>query len=115
MKKELVISLVLVIVVIGGILLSMQKKPASTEQTSSSTSKETVAKHNTKDDCWVIVNNNVFNVTSYIPNHPAGPDIIISVCGQDATALFTSRNGKGPHPDKVQASLNQMLVGSLAQ
>lgn len=115
MKKEFVIFILLVIVVIGGILLSMQKKPASTQQTSSLISKETVAKHNTKDDCWVIIDNNIYNVTSYIRTHKGGPDKIISVCGQDATTLFTSRNGKGPHPDKVQASLNQILVGPLAQ
>ncbi|KKR03143.1 MAG: L-mandelate dehydrogenase [Microgenomates group bacterium GW2011_GWB1_40_9] len=124
MKKELVISFLIVIVVIGGIFWSLQKKPtvpatsqiASVEPTTQpAVTKQEVMKHNTKDDCWVIVSGSVYNVTSYIPNHKGGPDKIISVCGQDATTLFTTRNGKGPHPDKVQGALNAMLVGPLAK
>lgn len=31
---------------------------------------EEVAKHNKPDDCWVIVNGQVLNVTDFLPEHP---------------------------------------------
>jgi cytochrome b involved in lipid metabolism len=29
-----------------------------------------VAKHNTADDCWIIVNGMVFDVTKFLAQHP---------------------------------------------
>ena len=31
-----------------------------------------VAKHNKKTDCWLIANNNVYDVTKFIEKHPIG-------------------------------------------
>lgn len=42
-------------------------------------SKEEVAKHKFANDCWVIINNRVWDVTSFIRDHPAGNIIFIIV------------------------------------
>jgi succinate dehydrogenase/fumarate reductase flavoprotein subunit len=47
-----------------------------------------VAKHNTKDDCWVIVNGQVLDVTSFLPDHPGGEKAILLYAGRDATEEF---------------------------
>ena len=47
-----------------------------------------VAKHNNSNDCWVIIDSKIYNVTGFIPNHPGGPDKIIWNCGKDATSIF---------------------------
>lgn len=49
---------------------------------------EEVAKHNKKDDCWVIVDGNVLDVTSFLPDHPGGEKAILLYAGRDATEEF---------------------------
>lgn len=46
---------------------------------------EEVQKHNTRDDCWVIINGMVYDVTEFIAIHPGGANIIISNAGKDVT------------------------------
>jgi len=49
---------------------------------------EEVAKHTTKDDCWVILHEKVLNVTSFLSQHPGGELAILTFAGKDATAEF---------------------------
>ena len=34
--------------------------------------KEEVASHKTLADCWLIINNRIYDVTQFLPRHPAG-------------------------------------------
>ncbi|KDR75298.1 hypothetical protein GALMADRAFT_249311 [Galerina marginata CBS 339.88] len=47
-----------------------------------------VAKHNKKDDIWVIIDGQVLDVTSFLPDHPGGEKAIILYAGRDATEEF---------------------------
>ncbi|KAG0247812.1 hypothetical protein BG011_000888 [Mortierella polycephala] len=47
-----------------------------------------VAKHNTPEDCWVIVNGQVLDVTKFLPDHPGGKKAILIFAGRDATEEF---------------------------
>merc|ERR1719504_309728 len=47
-----------------------------------------VAKHVTKEDCWVVVDGQVLNVTKFLPDHPGGELAILTFAGKDATAEF---------------------------
>ena len=50
-----------------------------------------VAKHNSSTDCWIILNKTeVYNVTSFLSVHPAGPSPITPYCGKDATTAFNN-------------------------
>lgn len=44
--------------------------------------------HKKSDDCWMVLNGVVYDVTEYIPRHPGGT-IILDAAGKDATALFS--------------------------
>ncbi|KAJ8511775.1 hypothetical protein OPV22_002210 [Ensete ventricosum] len=47
-----------------------------------------VAKHNDAEDCWVIVSGKVYDVSSYMAEHPGGRDVLLSATGKDATVEF---------------------------
>ena len=70
-----------------------------------------VAKHNNQNDCWLIINNNVYNATGYINVHPGGAQMIISACGADATSLFESINRH--QSSRAQTDLSSLLIGSI--
>ena len=47
-----------------------------------------VAKHSTDSDCWVIVGDQVLDVTKFLPEHPGGKKAIMLFAGKDATEEF---------------------------
>ncbi|WVQ98035.1 hypothetical protein IAU59_005157 [Kwoniella sp. CBS 9459] len=49
---------------------------------------EEVAKHNKEDDCWVIIDGEVLDVTNFLPDHPGGAKAILLYAGRDATEEF---------------------------
>jgi len=71
---------------------------------------EEVAKHAVAEDCWVIVDGNVYDISNFPAVHPGGPQIA-GMCGKDATELFQTRAGKDPHPESAQMKLETMLLG----
>lgn len=62
--------------------------PTSAPKTTLSLSE--ISKHNSTGNCWIIISNKVYNVTSYLTLHPAGASAIVPSCGKDATTVFTS-------------------------
>ncbi|KAF8973898.1 cytochrome b2 [Flammula alnicola] len=47
-----------------------------------------VAQHNSVHSCWVIIQNNVYDVTEFLSEHPGGSDIILKYGGRDATSIY---------------------------
>lgn len=74
-----------------------------------------VATHNSQSDCWIVIDNNVYDVTSYIPIHPGGQSAIASRCGTDATNAFNTKGGGGSHSSTARSLLATFLIGPLVQ
>ncbi|XP_064467510.1 uncharacterized protein LOC135378410 isoform X1 [Ornithodoros turicata] len=70
-----------------------------------------VAQHCFHDDCWLVVHNRVYDVTSFITQHPGGEEIIWEHAGRDATLAFT---GAGHSQDAV-VILNKYIIGVLVE
>jgi hypothetical protein len=49
---------------------------------------EEIAKHNSRESCWVIIHNKAYDVTEFLPEHPGGPKIILKYAGKDATEEY---------------------------
>ena len=52
-----------------------------------------VAKHSGETSCWSAINGNVYDLTSWIPQHPGGPEAILSICGKDGSDKFNQQHG----------------------
>jgi len=44
-----------------------------------------VKQHNTKEDCWVVLNGKIYDLTYFLDTHPGGPDSVLTWAGRDAT------------------------------
>ncbi|BGO97010.1 hypothetical protein JCM10021v2_000650 [Rhodotorula toruloides] len=51
---------------------------------------EEVAKHNTAESAWVIIEGGVYDVTDFLEDHPGGKKVLLKGCGQDSTEKFHS-------------------------
>jgi hypothetical protein len=82
--------------------------PVTTESTISLSE---VALHATTDDCWSVVNGNVYDLTQWINEHPGGSSPIESMCGVDASTMFNNQhNGQG-EPEAALANFQIGIVG----
>lgn len=72
-----------------------------------------LAKHNSKTDCWLLINNNIYNVSSYMDMHPGAASTIIPSCGKEATHAFDTKKQGQPHSSYADSLLKDYLVGSL--
>lgn len=58
-------------------------------------SAEEVKKHVTPDSCWVAVNGEVWDVTSFLSSHPGGSSSILRVAGTEASKVFNPIHPSG--------------------
>ncbi|KAL2833385.1 FMN-dependent dehydrogenase-domain-containing protein [Aspergillus cavernicola] len=54
-----------------------------------------VSIHQTPDDCWIVVDNQVWDVTDFLDKHPGGPTIILKYAGRDATKAYSEVHTPG--------------------
>lgn len=47
-----------------------------------------ISQHTTQEDCWIVINDRVFDVTPFLKSHPGGRWIILEYAGKDATQRF---------------------------
>ncbi|KAH8835161.1 FMN-dependent dehydrogenase-domain-containing protein [Flagelloscypha sp. PMI_526] len=55
---------------------------------SSSYSLEAISEHNSRQSAWVIIKNQVYDVTEFLDEHPGGAAIILKYAGKDATSAY---------------------------
>lgn len=84
------------------------KSNAKAEKTAKIYTKAEVSLHNKRTDCWVIIKNKVYDLSSYVEVHPGG-DAILTHAGGDSTAGFY-----GPqHASLVYDMVHEFYVGDL--
>ncbi len=70
-----------------------------------------VAKHNNETSCWSAINSKVYDLTSWISQHPGGSKQILSICGKDGSATF---NGQHEGERRPENELAGFLLGDLS-
>ncbi|MFH1668034.1 MAG: cytochrome b5-like heme/steroid binding domain-containing protein [Candidatus Komeilibacteria bacterium] len=87
-------------------------KPDSTTISTDGTpllNKNEIARHNTTKDCYLMINNNVYDVSLYINMHPGGKKIITTNCGREVTGIFARI-----HSNRAWDLLKNYKIGQLA-
>lgn len=72
--------------------------------------REAVAEHTTEDDCWIIIENKVYDVTKWLPKHPGGVVMILNLAGKDCSEEF-----KVFHLNPSYALLKPYLIGEVVE
>jgi len=70
-----------------------------------------VAKHTSKTDCWVVVNGEVLDVTSFLSDHPGGELAILTFGGKDATEEFNMIHP----PDVIPKYAPNVVIGVVGE
>ncbi|KAH9255374.1 hypothetical protein BASA81_006493 [Batrachochytrium salamandrivorans] len=68
-----------------------------------------VAKHNSPDDCWIVIDNVVYNVTEFLNKHPGGSGPLEDQAGTDTSYQFRMHHGEGI----LERSGKKYIVGRL--
>ncbi|KAI1811938.1 cytochrome b5-like heme/steroid binding domain-containing protein [Poronia punctata] len=71
---------------------------------------EQVSEHCSPNDLWIIIRGRVYDVSSYLDDHPGGKDVLLQVSGGDATEDFDFVG----HSADAKEILSDFEVGLLA-
>jgi predicted heme/steroid binding protein len=72
-------------------------------------SRAEVAKHNTEDSVWFIIDSKVYDVTDFLDAHPGGEFVLRQVAGKDATKDFYNL-----HRHEVLSKYTSLVVGTIS-
>lgn len=118
MNKTIYLIIIGLVVITGVVFYRLNDRnvPASTptpavlNNATKSYSMEEVAKHNSAEDCWMVINNHVVNVTDFIASGGHNQEITRG-CGIDATIFFEQeRKHRG---GEAQSLFEQFTIGIL--
>ncbi|TPX72235.1 hypothetical protein SpCBS45565_g00582 [Spizellomyces sp. 'palustris'] len=70
-----------------------------------------VAQHNKPDDCYLIIDGKVYDITDFQNDHPGGKKILLKVAGKDASEQFAQFHNKG---SVMQMWGSKLYVGDIA-
>ncbi|KAK7332714.1 hypothetical protein VNO80_29469 [Phaseolus coccineus] len=68
---------------------------------------EEVSKHNHKKDCWIIVNEKVYDITPFLYDHPGGDEVLLTATAKDATIDFEDVG----HSDSAIEMMEKYFIG----
>ncbi|KAJ4321548.1 hypothetical protein N0V94_002869 [Neodidymelliopsis sp. IMI 364377] len=70
--------------------------------------RDAVAKHNSPEDMWCIVDHKVYDLTDFVDAHPGGSVVLEQVAGTDATTAFYNL-----HRQEVLEKYSDLCIGTI--
>ncbi|XP_067203066.1 cytochrome b5 [Linepithema humile] len=49
-----------------------------------------VAHHDHEGDLWIVIHGKIYNLTSFLKEHPGGEEVLLALAGEDGTDCFDS-------------------------
>ncbi len=65
----------------------------------------------TAEECWTIIDGKVYDITSYIPHHPGGPEVAALACGIDSTEMYQEEKAHNKPNSKADRELEKLYIG----
>ncbi|MFW5815556.1 MAG: cytochrome b5 domain-containing protein [Wenzhouxiangella sp.] len=96
------------------VLTPTPETPASAAGEPERFSLREVAAHDTLQDCWMVIEGQVYDFTDYVPNHPAPPSVLEPWCGTVATEGMQTKGIGRNHSPPAWALLDDYRIGELA-
>ncbi len=90
-----------------------QQTPEPTQPAGYSLSE--VAKHATLGDCWMVIEGTVYDVSDYVPRHPAPPHVLEPWCGREATEGMRTKGDDSDHSPRAWRLLERYRIGFLLE
>lgn len=70
---------------------------------------EEIRVHNMSNDTWLIIHDKVYDITSFLEEHPGGEEVLLEQAGADATESFEDVG----HSTDAREMLQQYYLGEL--
>ncbi|KAF7997721.1 hypothetical protein HCN44_009119 [Aphidius gifuensis] len=70
-----------------------------------------VAKHNDNKKTWIIIHNNVYDLTNFLNEHPGGEEVLLEQAGQDGSESFEDVG----HSTDARQMMGPMKIGEIVQ
>ena len=74
-------------------------------------SKADLAKHATAENCWMAIRGGVYDLSTYLPEHPSRPELVLPWCGKEATEAYNTKTKGRPHAPYTDELLAKYKIG----
>jgi cytochrome b involved in lipid metabolism len=115
MRRLFLVSTALFWLAVFGFWLAAMLAPAQTPAVAAAKAftLADVAKHKSKDDCWMAIGAQVYDFTAYVSQHPADPSVFLPWCGKEATEANKTKTKGRPHSPYADQLLPTYRIGVL--
>ncbi|KAK3867307.1 hypothetical protein Pcinc_027228 [Petrolisthes cinctipes] len=72
---------------------------------------EEIAKHKTRDSCWLVIHDKVYNVSKFLDEHPGGEEVLLEQSGSNGTESFEDVG----HSTDAREMMKEYLIGELTE
>mmetsp|Transcript_1611 Transcript_1611/g.3610 ORF Transcript_1611/g.3610 Transcript_1611/m.3610 type:complete len:136 (-) Transcript_1611:1075-1482(-) len=66
-----------------------------------------VNKHNSEEDCWIVIHGKVYDITKFLDEHPGGSDVVLNASGKDATSEYDDVG----HSNTANKMMKEYFIG----
>ena len=103
------------VVLVLALIASTNGEPERTDKLATNAEKliamAEVARHASSEDCWMVINTRVYDLTAYLPEHPSKPSIILPWCGKEASEAYKTKTKGRPHSEQADQALTDYAIG----
>jgi len=77
------------------------------EECGSKYTPDEIKNHDKIGDCWIIIEKKVYDITTFLGDHPGGYNVLLDVAGDDATESFFNFD----HSENAKKLLESYFIG----